>query len=151
MGPGSAALLAALHGRCFDAGWDQATMASLLAIAGTAALVAEWAPEIMTEAAGAFVPAGLALFRVMGREAEILTLGVVAEERRQGIGRALLAAVVNAARECSVAEVFLEVAENNFAAIALYSRGGFDAVGRRKDYYATPEGAADALVLACKI
>jgi len=41
------------------------------------------------------------------------------------------------------AELFLEVAADNVAAIALYKATGFVAVGRRKDYYQN-KNATDA-------
>lgn len=127
-------------------------MASLLSTPGTTALVAEWAPDTVTEAGpAAFAPAGLALFRVMGREAEILSLGVVTKARRLGIGRALLSMVVEIAKHQHADEIFLEVAENNTPAITLYSRAGFRAVGQRKNYYAAQDEAVDALVLAHKV
>ena len=45
--------------------------------------------------------------------------------------------------------LFLEVAEDNVAARALYERAGFGQIGRRKAYYAAPDGGrTDALVLA---
>jgi ribosomal-protein-alanine N-acetyltransferase len=68
--------------------------------------------------------------------------------RRRGIGRSLVAAACRRAEDSGAAAVFLEVAEDNPAARALYARCGFDPVGRRPGYYRRPSGAAvDALVL----
>ena len=45
--------------------------------------------------------------------------------------------------------LFLEVAEDNAAALALYKGMGFQEIGRRKKYYHRPDGpAVDALNLA---
>lgn len=44
--------------------------------------------------------------------------------------------------------LFLEVAEDNAAARALYDRLGFEPAGRRPRYYSRPNGpAVDALLL----
>ena len=87
-------------------------------------------------------PAGLALARVAADEGEVLALGVLAERRQRGIGRALLSAQL-------AARLFLEVAADNSAAQALYVAEGFTIVGRRAGYYATLDGSAlDGLILA---
>ena len=62
----------------------------------------------------------------------------------QGHGAALLAMAEGAMRAAGAAEAYLEVAETNAAARALYARAGWREVGRRPRYY----GAADALILA---
>ena len=53
-----------------------------------------------------------------------------------------------AAKDAGAAILFLEVAEDNAAARVLYARAGFVEIGRRKAYYASPDGRRiDALVL----
>ena len=48
--------------------------------------------------------------------------------------------------------VFLEVAEDNLAARALYERTGFVEAGRRPGYYAAADGGRrDALLLALNL
>lgn len=48
--------------------------------------------------------------------------------------------------------MFLEVAEGNLPAIALYKRHGFAQIGCRKGYYTSPGARpADALVLRVEI
>jgi ribosomal-protein-alanine N-acetyltransferase len=45
-------------------------------------------------------------------------------------------------------ESFLEVADDNEAAIALYAKCGYSESGRRKNYYSPPKGPKlDALIL----
>jgi ribosomal-protein-alanine N-acetyltransferase len=90
---------------------------------------------------------GLALAQGMGEECEILTLGVVPARRRAGIGSALLAAIVGECRGHGTRTLFLEVAEDNIPARALYATYGFVQIGRRANYYRRPSGHADALVL----
>jgi ribosomal-protein-alanine N-acetyltransferase len=48
--------------------------------------------------------------------------------------------------------LFLEVADDNAAALALYARAGFSEAGRRPGYYARPDGGRqDALILALNL
>ena len=75
-------------------------------------------------------------------EAEIITLGVA--RKRQGIGRALLAEGLARLRALGVVTLFLEVAVENEAAIALYAGFGFVESGRRRAYY---ENGGDALMM----
>ena len=127
-------LLAALHGRCFPQGWPREAFAKLLATPGAFALLA-------IDDDGE--PTGLALGRAAAGEAEILTLGVLPDARRRGAGRALVEALAAEARARGAGELFLEVADDNLAARALYLALGFAQVGRRPGYY----GPRDALVL----
>ncbi|WP_114451478.1 ribosomal protein S18-alanine N-acetyltransferase [Halopolyspora algeriensis] len=84
--------------------------------------------------------AGIALTgRPPDAEAEIHTIAVDPEYRRQGIGRALLRGLLSKADEWR-ARTFLEVRTDNDAAIALYREHGFEIVGLRKRYY-QPSGA----------
>jgi ribosomal-protein-alanine N-acetyltransferase len=126
------AVMAAIHAGSFPPAerWGEAAIAAQLGLPGTFGLLA---------------PAGgLVLARVVADEAEILTLAVLPEMRRQGRGRALLAAAAARAAACGAAVMYLEVAEDNAAAKAMYAAAGYVPVGRRPGYY--PGGAA-ALVL----
>jgi ribosomal-protein-alanine N-acetyltransferase len=133
------AALAALHARCFETPrpWSAAEFAALLG-----------QPGVLLETAAA----GFALGRVASDEAELLTLAVDPTRRRGGHGRALLAAFEAAARARGAARVFLEVAETNAPARALYAAAGYAEAGRRRGYYRAPGGAAaDAIVLARRL
>ncbi|BBG04570.1 MULTISPECIES: ribosomal protein S18-alanine N-acetyltransferase [Pseudonocardia] len=72
-------------------------------------------------------------------EAEVHTIGVDPAWQRHGIGRALLAKLLEVADELR-ATVFLEVRTDNEPARTLYERHGFEIVGIRKRYY-RPSGA----------
>jgi ribosomal-protein-alanine N-acetyltransferase len=137
LGPEGAALLAALHAACFPQPWSETAMAALLAASGVTGLVLDRGGD----------PAGLALVRAVAGEAEVLTLGVTPEARRQGAGRALLSACIEAARRARCETLFLEVADTNAAAAALYARAGFVETGRRARYY-SDGGDARLLALA---
>ena len=93
-------------------------------------------------------PLGVILCRVAGGEMEVLTVGVAIAARRRGVGRALMAAALPAARERAAEECFLEVAVDNEAAIALYERLAVRKTGLRKSYYDRgAQGFTDALVM----
>jgi len=128
--------LAELHGRAFDdmpPPWSARDFAGLLDD-----------PAIMLVCQ----PAGFALGRCIGPDAELLTLAVAPEARRRGHGRALLRTFEADALARGAARIFLEVAEANPAAQALYLGHGYRVVGRRPKYYARPaSGPVDALVL----
>ena len=78
-------------------------------------------------------------------EGYIANVAVAPEARRQGVGRALIAALLSRAETMGLAFVTLEVRPSNTAAIALYSAFGFESVGRRKKYYDKP--SEDALLM----
>ncbi|PYE84776.1 GNAT family N-acetyltransferase [Pseudoroseicyclus aestuarii] len=126
--------LAETHARAFapERGWSAEEFAQLLAAPGA-------------------IAAGDAQAFVIGRavldEAEIVTLATDPVQRRQGRASAALAAFEEVAARAGVRSVFLEVAEDNAAAGALYRAAGYDAAGRRRRYYARPGGAVDAVVM----
>lgn len=131
---GVAARLAALHAEAFDAPWDAAAFESLLGQAGVH----------LAEA-----PDGFILMRTVADEAEILTLAVRPAARRRGIGADLVARGAAGAAARGATRLFLEVADDNAAARALYARAGFAEAGRRPRYYARADGSRrDALLLA---
>ena len=131
-----AALLAAMHESAFEAPWGEAEIAALLTGPGGFAVIAREDE-----------PAGFILCRAVGGEAEILTLAVKPQARGRGLGRALVEAAFGLARQAGADAMFLEVAEDNEAAIALYQTAGFRLAGRRPGYYRRDDGATDALVM----
>jgi len=78
-------------------------------------------------------------------EAHITLLVVDAAYRRQGLGRALVTALLEAARQHGMARATLEVRASNEGAIALYQSFGFKEAGRRKQYYQNPTEDAHIL------
>jgi len=131
--PYDAEALAAVHASAFDRPWPASEIDALM-LDGFG-LVSEQAPAFL-------------LARVAGDEAEILTVAVSPACRRRGWGRRLVDAAIEVARDQGARALFLEVATDNEAAVALYQGLGFKAVGRRPSYYARPGGArVDALVM----
>ena len=136
--PAELARLAALQAASFDVPWSAQALAATLAGEGVLAVVSEADGEAK----------GFIVARVAAGEAEILTLAVDPGERRRGHGERLVAAAVDQARAAGAEAVFLEVATDNPAAIALYHKFGFTPAGRRAAYYARRESPpSDALIL----
>lgn len=130
----TAARLAALHAAAFPSPWDATAFEALLDQPGV----------FVIEQAEGFI-----LLRAVADEAEILTLAVHPTGRRQGRGARLVREGAAAAAARGVTRLFLEVADDNTAARALYDRSGFSEAGRRPGYYARPDGdRRDALIMA---
>ena len=77
-----------------------------------------------------------------------LGLMVAGAHRRQGIGRALMAAAEAWAREVGVHKLELHVFPYNDAAIALYEDMGYEREGYRRDHYRRSDGYVDAILMA---
>jgi Fur family ferric uptake transcriptional regulator len=137
--------LARLHAGLLDDGWDAAGFRELLGHPGALAFAA--GPGV----AGTGMPPpvwGFILGRVVADEAEVLALGVARERQRRGIGRRLVEKLCRVAARRGARQLFLEVAEGNVAARALYAGLGFRETGRRRGYYVhTDAPAEDALNL----
>jgi ribosomal-protein-alanine N-acetyltransferase len=80
-----------------------------------------------------------------GDTADVQTLAVIPGWQRQGVGTALLDALVAEARRRGAHELLLDVREDNAPALAFYARHGFEQLGKRRGYYAN--GRIDGLVL----
>jgi ribosomal-protein-alanine N-acetyltransferase len=83
-------------------------------------------------------------------ELHLLALTVAHHAHRQGNGRRLLQHCMNYAQQQSMQSMqslWLEVAANNQGAIALYQSLGWQAVGRRKQYYPAVAGVRDDAIL----
>lgn len=131
-----AAALAAVHRSAFPLAeaWGEDAISLQLALPGVFGLIDE--------------RGGMLLGRVVAGEAEILTLAVAPEVRRQGIATALLHAARAKVSAQGGNALFLEVAIGNVPARALYQREGFVEVGRRRRYYAD---SSDALIMRTEI
>ncbi|MGR4862587.1 ribosomal protein S18-alanine N-acetyltransferase [Caulobacter sp. LARHSG274] len=128
--------LADLHDRAFARPWTAEAFETLLKSPGVFAVLGEGDQ-----------PQGFILCRAIAGEAEILTVAVAPAARRRGWGAALVEMAAGLAREAGAEALFLEVADDNQAAVKLYEATGFDRVGLRKGYYPHPDGARDAVVM----
>jgi [ribosomal protein S18]-alanine N-acetyltransferase len=82
-------------------------------------------------------------------QADVLTMAVATDHWGQGIGSALLQALLAEAAARNCGEVFLEVRVDNLRAQRLYQRYGFVQIGLRRGYY-QPSGT-DAIVMRCPV
>ena len=71
-------------------------------------------------------------------ELEVTNVATLPEFRRRGVGRALVSALLDYAREENFRRVTLEVRESNAPAIALYESLAFTPCGLRKNFYTQP-------------
>ncbi|MFF1572780.1 ribosomal protein S18-alanine N-acetyltransferase [Leifsonia sp. NPDC058292] len=99
-------------------------------------------PERIDAYAGLLAPRGAI-------EGDIQTIAVAPRARRNGLGRALMLALVGEARKRGAREVFLEVRADNPSAQTLYRGLGFEEIGVRPRYY-QPDGV-DAIVMRLTI
>lgn len=132
--PDSSGDMAQVHALGFQPHWSELEIAAMMHMSTTAGFLARRGAE----------PVGMALFRVAGDEAEVLTIAIVPAVRGRGIGADLLACGEADALAQGARRVFLEVSTNNASAQSLYFRVGYREIGRRRDYYAD---GSDALVL----
>ena len=133
-----AGALASLHSASFEEGWSLQDFEVWLSRKEAFAALA-----LREREAVAF---GLAL--AAGDDAELLTIGVIAAQRRTGLGRQIFRVLDTEARSRSLARWILEVARNNLPAAGFYNSEGFVEIGVRPAYYRQKEGRADALVLS---
>jgi ribosomal-protein-alanine N-acetyltransferase len=132
--------LARIHAQSFYRGWPATDFVTFLADRNTPVYVACDARRRI---------AGFALIRTVADEAELLTIAVDPRWRGKGVGRALMDAVFADLMLSPARRMFLEVDEQNHAAIRLYEKLGFARISTRKGYYPRPDGsAATALVMA---
>jgi ribosomal-protein-alanine N-acetyltransferase len=130
---GDLGVVARIHAASFDDAWTEAVFRRILAM-----------PNAFGLAARAHTLVGFAVARVAAGECELLSLAVDPGQRRGGIGAQLLDATIAAAIAHGGRVLFLEVAENNAAALRLYGSRGLAMVGRRPNYYEVPGGGTVA-------
>ncbi|CAM5782767.1 ribosomal protein S18-alanine N-acetyltransferase [Cellulomonas persica] len=70
-----------------------------------------------------------------GLDAQVMTIGTAAAYQGRGVGRALLDALLDRARELGATSVLLEVRVDNEPALRLYQGVGFTRLGLRRGYY----------------
>lgn len=88
---------------------------------------------------------GYIIFWFLPSEADIHNVAVHPAQRRQGIGRSLLQAVIDEAGRQGLSRITLEVRKSNEAAQRLYQSLGFVSQGLRKGYYS--DDGEDALIM----
>lgn len=140
--PGDAGPIADLHAHTLETNWDAAAIRALLDRPSGLGIVVEAGERLV----------GFALIQSVADEAELLSIAVSGDARKQGLGHRMIDFAVDRLRGTDVRRLFLEVAADNRPACALYAACGFTEFGRRKGYYTRPGGAAcDAILLVLPI
>lgn len=107
-------------------------------------LARSWARLFVARTDGGRI-AGYLLFWHVVDEAHVINVAVAPEERRHGIGRALVAFLLEHARANGIVKLLLEVRASNAAAIGLYEKAGFTRFNVRERYYGDGEDAVEML------
>lgn len=119
---------------CFPPGisYSRKEIASYIADPDSQTWVAEESSEIVG-------------FLIAGREGQksshIITVDVVEEWRRRGVGAALMNAAEEWARQQGAESIYLETAEDNFAAQQFYQARGYSKIERVEGYYSNGSAA----------
>ena len=146
VGKEAAPILTEIHAEAFANYWNPNDFNDFFAISGTTGLLAE------AEGATNSFPAGMAVLRVIGDQADIITIAVRPRHRRQGLARALMQHAMDLAIKSGASTMYLDVEEGNIPAIYLYEALGFRQLSRRKLYYRQKDGTyTDALVMTRKL
>ncbi|MFT7300144.1 MAG: ribosomal-protein-alanine N-acetyltransferase [Porticoccus sp.] len=90
---------------------------------------------------------GYTIYTIVAGEAEILNIAIHPDYQGKGYGRQLLDHLMVIV--CEQAErLYLEVRASNASAIHLYQEVGFAEICLRHNYYPTPSGTENAIVMA---
>jgi [ribosomal protein S18]-alanine N-acetyltransferase len=134
--------MAAIHAEGFAIGWSREDFEQMILDRAVADVLVSQAPF-------GHVVTGFAISRVAADECELLSIALDPEVRGLGLSPALLERHMGHAAQAGARTMFLEVADGNGAALALYRQAGFSETGRRRGYYSGAPGAArrDALTM----
>lgn len=130
--------IARIHSANFERGWKSDEIKTMFETPGTKAFV-----DDMDGTRVAF-----SIIRFAADECEIISIAVAKESHRRGLGKHMLQHVVAYAKREGAKTLFLEVAEDNLAAVALYEKAGFQRFNVRKGYYRRWHGRmVDAIMM----
>jgi len=126
----------AIERASFPSAWDEATFRTELGH--------DWSRCFVLVREGGAVIGNLIYWSIVG-ELELLNVATHPEHRGQGVGRALVAHMIDAGVRSGAHLATLEVRRSNAHAVALYERMGFATVAVRPGYYG--DNGEDALVM----
>lgn len=93
--------------------------------------------------------AGFAVFYLTPPESELPDIVVAESYRGKGLGKALLSQSIATLKVQGIDTIYLEVRVSNTPARTLYSRLGFEEIGKRKYFYSNP--VEDAICMSLRI
>jgi ribosomal-protein-alanine N-acetyltransferase len=123
-------LLSEIHSAGFRRGWSGAEFEAFLVQPGVHSLIAHYRSTFGWRTAAGFV-----LYRLIGDEAEILSIAVIPDCRRRGIAKLLLEEALRHLYREGARHIHLEVEDTNVAALGLYQGMEFRESGKRPGYY----------------
>lgn len=122
--------------------WDEKTFVNLFKIEGTTSFILAKSDQ----------PVGFVLLRKLLDEVEIITFCILPKWCNNGYATFLLEWIIKSLQQQAIKRVFLEVRENNRAAMRLYDKCSFEQIGRRNGYYNNHQGEKiDALVMQLEL
>lgn len=127
--------IAELEKRCFSEPWSYRLLEAGIHSSYDVYYVWEQEDKIL----------GYCNLRLLAGEGEIQRIAVLPEYRGFGLGRKMMAAMADYARENGASVISLEVRESNRVARSLYESCGFAAEAVRKGYYRNP--SEDAVIM----
>ncbi|GAB3220652.1 hypothetical protein GCM10027423_52600 [Spirosoma arcticum] len=81
---------------------------------------------------------GVGLLQVDDTAGEIVNIAIAPEYQRQGLGRALLRALTEAAQQHGPERLLIATGNSGIGQIALYQQEGFDLIGIDQEYFLRP-------------
>ena len=129
------AQIAEMEKLCFSDPWSERSIASELENSLSLWLVYEQKERVLGYIGSQSVPP----------ESDMMNLAVLPEVRKQGIAQALVRELIRLLHSEGSESLTLEVRVSNLPAISLYTKLGFETVGRRPKYYVNPK--EDALIM----
>lgn len=129
------AQIAEMEKICFSDPWSEKSIASELENALSLWLVCEQEDRVVGYIGSQSVPP----------ESDMMNLAVLPEVRKQGVAQALVAELIRILHSQGIESLTLEVRVSNAPAIALYTKLGFEIIGKRPRYYVNPK--EDALIM----
>lgn len=122
--------IARLEREIFESGWTLENVEDMLK-GDSYAVVEDLNGEII----------GYASYYIHIDEGDINNIAVAENYRKQGVGKALVASLLQDAKARGINKLFLEVRANNLPAIRLYESFNFKQISVRKKYYSDGQDA----------